>query len=69
MKKYGHLLYSAIGLAALFLVLVAFNYLASTAPLRADLTEGKLYTLSPGTKKILANLPAPVKLKLYVSQG
>jgi ABC-type uncharacterized transport system involved in gliding motility auxiliary subunit len=69
MKKYGHLLYSAIGLVALFLVLVAFNYLASTAPLRADLTEGKLYTLSPGTKKILANLPAPVKLKLYVSQG
>src|SRR5712671_2556454 len=69
MKKYGHLLYSAIGLVALFLVLVAFNYLASTAPLRADLTEGKLYTLSPGTKKILASLPAPVKLKLYVSQG
>jgi ABC-type uncharacterized transport system involved in gliding motility auxiliary subunit len=69
MKKYSHLLYSAIGLAALFLVLVAFNYLASSAPLRADLTEGKLYTLSPGTKKILANLPAPVKLKLYVSQG
>jgi ABC-type uncharacterized transport system involved in gliding motility auxiliary subunit len=69
MKKYGHLLYSAIGLAALFLVLVAFNYLASTAPLRADLTEGKLYTLSPGTKKILAGLPAPVKLKLYASQG
>ena len=28
------------------------------------MTEGKLYTLSPGTKKILANLPAPVKLKL-----
>jgi ABC-type uncharacterized transport system involved in gliding motility auxiliary subunit len=69
MKKYSHLLYSAIGLVALFLVLVAFNYLASSAPLRADLTEGKLYTLSPGTKKILANLPAPVKLKLYVSQG
>jgi ABC-type uncharacterized transport system involved in gliding motility auxiliary subunit len=68
-KYYGHLLYSAIGLVALFLLLVAFNYLASTAPLRADLTEGKLYTLSPGTKKILAGLPAPVKLKLYVSQG
>src|SRR5712671_3048698 len=69
MKKYGHLLYSAIGLGALFLVLVAFNYLASTAPVRLDLSEGKLYTLSPGTKKILGNLSAPVKVKLYISQG
>jgi ABC-type uncharacterized transport system involved in gliding motility auxiliary subunit len=69
MKKYEHLLYSAIGLAALFLVLVAANFLVSRAPGRIDLTEGSLYTLSPGTKKILANLQSPVKLKLYVSQG
>src|SRR5688572_6738511 len=69
MKKYEHLIYSAVGLVALLLVLVAFNYLASAASTRVDLTEGKLYTLSPGTRKILANLQAPVKLKLYMSQG
>ena len=69
MKKYEHLLYSAIGLVALFLALIAFNYLASTAPVRADLTDGKLYTLSDGTKKILQRLDAPVKLRLYLSQG
>jgi ABC-type uncharacterized transport system involved in gliding motility auxiliary subunit len=69
MKKYEHLVYSAIGLAALFLLLVAANFLVSRAPGRIDLTEGSLYTLSPGTKKILANLQSPVKLKLYVSQG
>jgi ABC-type uncharacterized transport system involved in gliding motility auxiliary subunit len=69
MKKYEHLIYSAVGLAALLLLLVAFNYLASTASARVDLTEGKLYTLSPGTKKILRSLQTPVKLKLYLSQG
>ncbi|HSA91008.1 MAG TPA: GldG family protein [Burkholderiales bacterium] len=69
MKKYEHLIYSAIGLIALFLLLVAVNFLVSRAPLRADLTEGDLYTLSPGTRKILANLQAPVKVKLYISQG
>jgi ABC-type uncharacterized transport system involved in gliding motility auxiliary subunit len=69
MKKYEHLVYSAVGLVALLLVLVAFNYLAGAASARLDLTEGKLYTLSAGTKKILRNLQAPVKLKLYMSQG
>ena len=69
LKKHEALVYSAVGLVALFLVLVAFNYLASTAPVRADLTEGKLYTLSGGTKKVLKNLQAPVKVKLYVTTG
>jgi ABC-type uncharacterized transport system involved in gliding motility auxiliary subunit len=69
MKKYEHFVYSAVGLVVLALVLVAFNYLVSVAPLRADLTEGKLYTLSDGTKRILRNLATPVTVKLYVSQG
>jgi ABC-type uncharacterized transport system involved in gliding motility auxiliary subunit len=69
MRKYEHILYSAIGLVALFLLLVAVNFLVSRAPLRADLTEGDLYTLSPGTRKILSNLQSPVKVRLYVSQG
>jgi gliding motility-associatede transport system auxiliary component len=69
MKKYGSLVYSAVGLAALFLILVAFNYLAGIAPLRADMTQGKLYTLSNGSKQLLQGLKAPVKIKLYVSRG
>ena len=69
MKKNEALLYSAVGLAALFLILVAVNYLASMAAVRADLTDGNLYTLSDGTKKMLRGLQAPVKLKLYISQG
>ena len=69
MKQRENRIYSAVGVAALLLALVAFNYLLSRAPVRADLTEGKVYTLSEGTRKILRGLDAPVKLKLYISQG
>jgi ABC-type uncharacterized transport system involved in gliding motility auxiliary subunit len=68
-RQHEALVYSAVGLAALFLVLVAVNFLASGAALRADLTEGNLHTLSAGTKKVLRGLEAPVKVKLYVSSG
>jgi ABC-type uncharacterized transport system involved in gliding motility auxiliary subunit len=69
MKKNEHLIYSAIGLVALLLLLVAVNFLVSRVPARVDLTDGDIYTLSPGTRKILRDLKAPVKVKLYVSQG
>jgi ABC-type uncharacterized transport system involved in gliding motility auxiliary subunit len=70
MKKHEHLIYSAVGLAALLLILVAVNYLVTRVPSRiADLTDGRLYTLSPGTRKVLRELQAPVRLKLYVTQG
>jgi len=69
MKKYNELVYSAVGLAALFLILVAGNFLISRVPARLDLTEGHLYTLSPGTRKILSSLSSPVTIKLYISQG
>ena len=69
MKKNESLLYSAVGLVALFLILVAANYLLSFVPGRIDLTEGKVLTLSEGTRKALRGLQAPVRLKLYVSRG
>jgi ABC-type uncharacterized transport system involved in gliding motility auxiliary subunit len=69
MKKNEGLLYSAVGIVAVFLILVAANYLLSMGPVRADLTEGNIYTLSDGTKKMLRGLQAPVKLKLYISRG
>ncbi len=69
LKKYGVFVYSATGLAALFLILVAANYLVSFQPVKLDLTEGRIQTLSEGTKKLLRGLEAPVKLKLYISRG
>ena len=69
MKKHAALVYSAVGLAALFLILVAANYLVSFQPVKVDLTEGKVQTLSEGTKKLLRSLESPVKVKLYISRG
>ena len=69
LKKYEHLVYSAIGLVALFLVLVAANFLVARVPARVDLTDGNLYTLSSGTRKVLRGLESPVRVKLYMSQG
>ncbi len=69
MKKYEALIYSAAGLLALFVLLVAFNYLAGRAAVKADLTQGKLYTLSDGTRRALAKLDSPVKVRVYISKG
>jgi ABC-type uncharacterized transport system involved in gliding motility auxiliary subunit len=69
LKKNEALVYSAVGLVALFFILVAFNYLASLGAKRIDLTQGSLYTLSDGTEKMLRGLESPVTLKLYISRG
>jgi ABC-type uncharacterized transport system involved in gliding motility auxiliary subunit len=69
MKKNEALVYSTVGLIALFLILVAANYLVSFQPVKLDLTEGKVQTLSEGTKKLLRGLESPVKVKLYISRG
>jgi ABC-type uncharacterized transport system involved in gliding motility auxiliary subunit len=68
-KRQESFVYSAVGLVALFLILVAVNFLFSRVALRADLTEGNLHTLSPGTRQVLRGLDAPVKVKLYISSG
>src|SRR5687767_8559740 len=69
MKKHENLIYSAIGLLALFLILIAVNFLITRVPARVDLTDGNLYTLSDGTRRVLRGLDAPVKVRLYMSQG
>ena len=61
--------YSAGGIIALFVVLVAANFIVSAFNARVDLTEGDVYTLSPGTKAILSKLEAPVRVRFYYSQG
>ncbi len=68
-KRIETVLYSAIGVAAMFLVLVVLNFILGAAKLRVDLTAEHLYTLSPGTRAILAKLDTPVKIRLYCTQG
>jgi ABC-type uncharacterized transport system involved in gliding motility auxiliary subunit len=62
-------LYSTAGIIALLALVIAVNFLVSFVNARADLTEGDVYTLSPGTRSVVAKLEAPVKLRLYYSQG
>ncbi|MCC6212737.1 MAG: GldG family protein [Burkholderiales bacterium] len=69
LHKHETRIYSGVGLVALFLLLVAANYLLARQPLRLDLTEGSVQTLSEGTRRILRGLDAPVTLRLYVSRG
>jgi ABC-type uncharacterized transport system involved in gliding motility auxiliary subunit len=68
-KQLETLLYSTGGIVALLVVLIAVNFILGVFNLRADLTQGSVYTLSPGTRSILGKLEAPVKLRLYYTQG
>lgn len=58
-------------LAVVLLVaaLVLINYLASAARLRLDLTADKTYTLSPGTRTLLAKVEEPITLHFYFSRS
>lgn len=49
--------------------LVLGNVLAARVPLRLDLTEGRLFTLSPGSRRVLASLPGPVEARVYFSEA
>ena len=71
MKKKGlqTYLYSGVGLVAMFVILVAVNWIASHAKARLDLTEERAYTLSKGTRNILAKLDTPVQIRFYWTRG
>ncbi len=62
-KKLDTLLFSTIGVCVMFVIVVAINLIASAMNTRVDLTENKVYTLSPGTKAILAKIDAPVEIR------
>src|SRR5262245_11904735 len=68
-KKTQNFLYSTGGLIAVLLVVLLVNFVLGAARGRVDLTQGRLYTLSEGTRSVLAKLEAPVKIRLYFSQG
>lgn len=64
---------SLVSIGAFVAALVAFvaiNVLADAGLRRArlDLTEGRLYTLSAGSRSIASKLPEPVRLTLYYSE-
>ncbi|MBA4147141.1 MAG: Gldg family protein [Verrucomicrobia bacterium] len=70
MKKnnFESLLYSVGGVALLFVAIVAFNFIAGRAKIRADLTAEKAYTLSDGTRAILSKLDTEIIVRFYVTR-
>jgi ABC-type uncharacterized transport system involved in gliding motility auxiliary subunit len=58
-------LYSIAGVLALLLILVAVNVITGAFKHRIDLTKEKAYTLSDGTRAILAKIKTPVKIRFY----
>ena len=60
---------TTLAIVLLFIGLVLVNYLASMLPARFDATAEGIYTLSPGTRAILAKIGEPVAIDLYFSKG
>lgn len=69
MKKNETLWYSAGGVIAVAAILILANFVLGAFKTRLDLTDGKLYTLSEGTRQILSKLDQPVRIRFYYSQG
>jgi ABC-type uncharacterized transport system involved in gliding motility auxiliary subunit len=67
-KSVEAFLYSTVGVAAMFVVLVGFNAILSPLKIRLDVTEEKAHTLSDGTRAILAKLDTPVRARLYCTR-
>jgi ABC-type uncharacterized transport system involved in gliding motility auxiliary subunit len=68
MKKFESWLFPVAGVVAVLVILIAVNVLGGFLKVRGDLTENQLYTLSPGTKKILDKLDTPVEIRFYYSR-
>src|ERR1700741_2404925 len=68
-KQLETFLYSTVGIVAVALILIAVNLIASRLRGRFDLTDEKAYTLSPGTRAILAKLDTPVQMRFYCTKN
>jgi ABC-type uncharacterized transport system involved in gliding motility auxiliary subunit len=68
MKKVETWLYPVAAVVAVLVILIAVNVLGNFLKIRSDLTENKIYTLSPGTKRILDKLDTPVEIRFYYSK-
>ena len=68
-KRLETILYSTGGVVILALILVLGNFVLGTVKQRLDLSEGRVNSLSPGTRAVLDQLDGPVRIRLYYSQG
>ena len=76
--KFAIFLNSIGGVLVILLCVIAFNIITSQIKMKADLTEGNLFTLSEGSKKLLDGLAeeregdsesSPLEIRFYVTRG
>lgn len=62
--------FSATALVVLAVIFLAVNLLGGTLlrPLRVDLTDGKLFTLSAGSREIIDSIDEPINLYFFYSR-
>ncbi|HUW21944.1 MAG TPA: Gldg family protein [Candidatus Bathyarchaeia archaeon] len=56
------------GMSLIVAIGILLNLLMLVYPLRIDLTQGKQYSLSPGTKKLVSQLSDILKIKIFASR-
>ena len=66
-RRWGYGVGGLIALAVLFLGVVMLSNVGLRG-MRVDLTQNRLYTLSPGTQQVIAELKEPVNLYFYFSR-
>src|SRR3954470_10265737 len=62
-------LFSVVGVIAVFVIAVAVYIIIAMKPARIDVTEGKVNTLSQGSRAIVKKLDTPVQIRFFASQG
>ena len=65
--RHNQTVYSLLALVAAAILFIAINVLATSWTARLDLTQQKLYTLSPGSKSVLKNIDEPIVVRFYYS--
>lgn len=69
MKIMKNITTTASGILVLVLAVFSINFIASKINMRFDLTQDKVFSLSEGTKNLLAKLDRDVTMKLYFSRS
>ena len=75
--KYAIFLNSVGGTLVILLCVVAFNIITAQFKIKADLTDGNLFTLSKGSKELLDGLAeereddasSPLEIRFYITRG
>lgn len=57
------------GIGILVVAVISINVIATKLRLRLDVTEGKIYSLSDGSRSILGKISEPIEIQLYFSRS